>query len=90
MSEKHTPGPWCISSDDEGAYVVDELGITLVATAPHNEGASGRAEADANARLISAAPELLAACEAALRELPHEKDVRSQLILAIAKAKGGA
>jgi hypothetical protein len=60
----HTPGPWnvlfrTIVSNNEDIAEVNRL--------PGFENhASVRAETEANARLISAAPDLLAACRAAL------------------------
>lgn len=56
MSSGHTPGPWHIHDQDDGlAIVLDgpvDLEICSVSTR--------RKEADANARLIAAAPDLLA------------------------------
>lgn len=61
---KHTPGPWCQdkwgSLMTEGGQDVLLRGITTISA-----GSDERiAEAEANTRLISAAPELLAACQA--------------------------
>ena len=74
MSQQHTPGPWSASSDDklnpERAYGItvpwndgDERGTVVIAEITHADSAE-RAKADA--RLIAAAPDLLAACRAAL------------------------
>lgn len=63
----HTPGPWK-TEGWKGLIVNSKVG-TIVAM----PGASNRApleEHQANARLIAAAPELLAACERALSWLP--------------------
>lgn len=62
MKSKHTPGPWKINTD---WYHIDApRGLTVAAvfgsTGPH------AAESKANAKLIAAAPELLAACKAML------------------------
>ena len=56
----HTPGPWLVHPDVPGQIVVDdgEGGTFLVAEV---ERAMQSAEGDANARLIAAAPDLLAA-----------------------------
>ena len=98
MSEvKHTPGPWGVNqSADEGAWDIgtgewqgDSYGGLQIATA---WGFYGRAEADA--RLIAAAPELLQALEAMVALLDADgwswpqqlADARA----AIAKAKGAA
>lgn len=58
MSEtKHTPGPWSVYPPTK-CVIGPEPERILVAEASHH-----RPEADANARLIAAAPDLLAACE---------------------------
>lgn len=89
----HTPGPWKIAherSDDEEVSpwgcveVADKRWITI-------EGRSGD-EALANAQLISAAPELLAACEEVLEQCSHDfhfNELYEQAQAAIAKAEGG-
>lgn len=108
----HTPGPWTFRSDLDQI----EAGLTTVANVfthcwlgvePDDELPSDRAkyaEHMANARLIAAAPELLAECE---RELAWLRHIRPQiqapssvmlgfdqaekaLASAIAKAKGAA
>ena len=56
---KHTPGPW-VASDTEFSDVYGVEG-QLVAHAYYSEGQSDRVRA--NARLMAAAPDLLAACE---------------------------
>lgn len=93
---KHTPGPWVKGKFGQlygasGRQVgVWDAGIARV---------SRDAEAEANARLIAAAPELLAACEEMIGTLwfksPHGSDVINadaykQMTDAIAKAKGQA
>ena len=54
MMAQHTPGPWTVYHDDEGVEIRanDDLMGTII---------NGK-EMDANAQLIEAAPELLAAC----------------------------
>lgn len=57
---KHTPGPWIVGvSYDKGwpVFRLSQLGSTL---------SGPGTEVDANANLIAAAPDLLAACELAL------------------------
>lgn len=95
----HTPGPW----EANGTYVRKILpsGYTLPITRVYNQrhGSPGvepdmsLPEAEANARLIAAAPDLLAALE----KLLHETDDGTQLCArefaeaahaAVAKAKG--
>ena len=64
---KHTPGPWSVGKWDErtnGRHID-------AATCPHIASAlymGGTAVADANARLIAAAPDLLIALEAVVDE----------------------
>lgn len=60
---KHTPGPWTFDGDNPANQGFD---VALsdggaIATAYYCEDGEGRDEAEANARLIAAAPELLAA-----------------------------
>ena len=77
----HTPGPW----KTWGLWVCEEndpghnVGICMMEERP---------EASANARLIAAAPELLACCKAAQIVLKNEAIVLTALNLAIAKAEG--
>lgn len=98
MSE-HTPGPWDSHKSDE---VMAGDWDKHIATAWNNNTIEPD-EATANARLISAAPCLLAACEKALAvfgneilsdRMAIEQAERFEAILiltaAIAKAKGGA
>jgi len=54
---KHTPGPWTSDWDDNGFFWIDPIHASL-------SGCPGD-DAEANARLIAAAPELLEACKAA-------------------------
>jgi len=64
---------------------------TRTADAIFEVAASQRASGDATARLIAAAPELLAACQAAFVALPmtkHNEPINAQLKAAIAKAEG--
>lgn len=52
---KHTPGPWCAVYDDFISVIATETGCLVAGIG------SASAEHDANARLIAAAPDLLAA-----------------------------
>lgn len=74
---KHTPGPW--------TYVIGKslLHVEVDAAAPHIDGIhflAGQAicslpkKAEANARLIAAAPELLEACKKLVEWNEREKD----------------
>jgi len=96
MSEsgKHTPGPWLV--DPERPYVVtDDAHNPMDVAYSECDGQVGLA----NARLIAAAPDLLAACEAADKWFDgwcasatccaHTgKEVHLQIRAAIAKAEG--
>jgi hypothetical protein len=65
---KFTPGPWWFSEASNGNYDIGQGDYALATTVPmwNGLGYSERQEGQdvANARLIAAAPELLAACEA--------------------------
>lgn len=102
MSERHTPGPWAIREDCVG------FDQQIVRWLIHDRNASGRGykpiatvhagftRAAADARLIAAAPDLLAACEAATALLDEwgetiagaGAEVYDQLRAALARAKG--
>ena len=83
---KHTPGPWSASPSPTSD------GLYHVYKADGNFLTLEDAEHEANARLIAAAPDLLAALEAAvhLPSLPAVEQVRvqNQARAAIRKAKG--
>lgn len=92
---KHTPGPWryhgfVVDSDFSGWRVYLPTKYRRVITV---EGTSA-AEADANARLIAAAPDLLAALKAAFQPAgwSHSGDCMCEVCemcrAAIAKAEG--
>lgn len=92
MSEsKHTPGPWK-THDNIGRK--GELGI-IADVAPCIIAIMGNAkewprEAEANARLIAAAPDLLKACKKILAEIKEHKSLNwSKLEAAISKAEKG-
>ena len=95
---KHTPGPWTFSrwnefgdmrfyiSQADGAPHTPQLSdvATLIAETPSNEWQSIQ---EANARLIAAAPELLAACQAIVEyQRLAESDETYGLLNAYAKA----
>lgn len=56
---KHTPGPWTVESVRSGFYIMSQFDV-IVATADP-DGRYGTIGNEANARLIAAAPDLLAA-----------------------------
>lgn len=93
MTVAHTLGPWEV---DDG-FVASVNGWIICD--PHcKRGPEDRAERDANAALIAAAPELLAALEAVVAAFAPRGDKRHMLEdmpclidarAAIAKARGG-
>ena len=95
----HTPGPWNCNRSSASGYdiVCSENSPTDVCVISRRDKTTG--EIDASARLIAAAPELLAALETAYMALigylpAHRNDVTDAAIgaarAAITKAKGGA
>jgi hypothetical protein len=102
---KHTPGPWVLermrlpprARDRRCGFVVNGPDLTddlpvRVCDLRAPRGMDGFGEAEANAHLIAAAPELLAACEAALNAMIYHGVAfaeRDTVLAAIAKAKGG-
>lgn len=92
MTTQHTQGPWLKTLSADGRVAVNnhnrfcsEFPIALVNGPSH--------EVDANARLIAAAPELLAALEYIVNWSPdagkwNAETARDQALAAIAKAKG--
>ena len=91
---KHTPGPWNYQEESD-AYthiVRDSDGKYVCGCSQHTSG-----DAEANARLIAAAPELLAACKLIAAYVANgDADCRSNTFMAalqqgnaaIAKAEG--
>jgi hypothetical protein len=77
MSEsKHTPGPWAIEE------VRRVLGAGDFGRAPFRD-----AELEANARLIAAAPDLLAALVALCDSGPHPDDMTPENLAALKRAR---
>ncbi len=100
MSAKHTPGPWSVSGRDDPAVQVigaDGYGVGRAHTIgvaisgrhadPECRRSRSPEEAAANARLISAAPDLLAACEAVWLLTPFDSPERLQIVAAMHKAQ---
>ncbi len=95
MNAQHTPGPWYIDCQNESAAIgyraiVDKDGYTVCSPSPMGQ---------ANARLIAAAPDLLAALIAFDNAFSHycegdpdsdEVSALYQAREAIAKTKGAA
>ena len=97
MGTKHTPGPWAvqdIKSDGTMVYRRICVGNTSVGSVGAYKLPKGReAEAEANARLIAAAPELLEAFKRARSFLERGGSgapfaAANALSAAIAKAEG--
>lgn len=86
MESKHTPGPWRIDSGgrivNDPDHATSERDYQIADPLERNTFAECRA----NARLIAAAPELLAACEEAAKFCPVY--MQDRLRAAIAKARG--
>ncbi len=91
MTNTHTPGPWHVTPGTVPAESVwDETGNLQIASFIEGRGWQ---EQHANARLIAAAPDLLAASRAALAALEALRDAPQggaevMLRAAIAKAEG--
>lgn len=92
----HTPGPWNCSGDGAEVWPMegDKAQVELARIAGPWDSSSwfGKDEALANARLISAAPDLLEACELLLIYLGDWNDMEDETCAAarraIAKARG--
>ena len=91
MSEqaKHTPGPWmCEQCDGAPSWEV-------MTDCKHHmhicycRGDRKRSEIEANARLIAAAPQLLAACEAASEHVQELREAWMTGALSECDGKGG-
>ena len=99
MSAQHTPGPWEYRaagprSANWTVVAGDKMRVCLVP--PRFHGA-GRSDGCANAALIAAAPDLLAACEASIKHCSFCQvdktcylEAHNLARAAIAKAKGEA
>lgn len=103
MKTQHTPGQWSVASYGEQLRLVIKRGkLSLAEILTWSDGPESRAEATANARLIAAAPDLLAALEKALASIEGQAELLrhcgaaygigatlAQARAAIAKATGG-
>ena len=95
----HTPGPWTMAKRQNGiaiehreekpyGWAQSEVALVYPLAMPD------RKTGDANARLIAAAPDMLAALEEMAAQLGGGNDfekweaAKAQMIVAIAKAKG--
>lgn len=70
-TQKHTPGPWHVDNHQDANHcVINPRAGNWIAVLQHN-GELHAPQQEANARLMAAAPNLLAQCRAALRYLQH-------------------
>lgn len=106
MSGQHTPGPWFFVERIDGYTQIEGDGCFQILDRENEQQANvlctrqpwpeKQAEMIANARLIAAAPELLAAAKRALNvllamgETPNPKNALGALDAAIKKATGAA
>ena len=93
MTTKHTPGPWNFQPCDEYVDCFDVLCEEDYYVATTHDGVRGDKNADANARLIAAAPdlldELLSVLDWAVTErAPLRKQEIESIRKVIAKATG--
>ena len=85
----HTPGPWTYytSPQPNGCPIVGSRGLMVAMLAHSINYDDQKEEAISNARLISAAPDLLEALQYAIKQVPELADVPG-IAAAIAKATG--
>lgn len=87
---KHTPGPWLHEAGAIADIVFHANGIATLATIHHGVGL-GDDESHANARLMAAAPDMLAALKEGKRRLQGAGMLGGDddpVCVAIAKAEG--
>lgn len=89
----HTPGPWLRGNPSRSHILQDNSGRSLIAVVSTWTMSDRADEAEANARLIAAAPDMLAALKMLRKhdeayELELSEHQRDQLHDAIAKAEG--
>lgn len=80
---KHTPGHWEVEKDDKTVVSTSDYNIAFVVTLPSKE------ETTANARLISAAPDMaeaLALCIAVIENGADDLGAKQAAIAALKKA----
>lgn len=108
MTANHTPRPWKAEIEEHqgtGSWYAAAIGVgspfqgdyrtvARVCSAEHAYDDGEQAQAEADARLIAAAPELLAALEILVDGCKHWSNQETEVLViaraAIAKAKGGA
>ena len=91
--QKHTPGPWNFQPCDEYADSFEVLCEEDYYVATTHDGVRGDSNADANARLIAAAPDLLEAlielADTGAEAWGEDRPCVRWAYAAIAKATGG-
>ena len=96
-TETHTPSPWQIqfwndssrpSRRDTPVITAGKDAIGELFNLWDEDGADREAERLANARLIAAAPEMLAALQSLTHPMASDEDLQNALAV-ISKAKGG-
>ena len=83
----HTPGPWhpvTLGASPDHSWAIDS---ELVEISRLPEWTDNQAEAEANARLIAAAPEMLEALQSLTHPMASDEDLQNALAV-IAKAEG--
>lgn len=82
----HTPGPWFAENGDDDWQIWHDNGVAHIAVV--SRGVEPDASGKANAKLMAAAPDLLAACEQSLiNHACHGCLACRQIRAAIDKAK---
>jgi hypothetical protein len=84
----HTQGPWhpvTLGASPDHSWAIDS---ELVEIARLSEWPDDQAEAEANARLIAGAAEMLAALQSLTHPMASDEDLQNALAV-IAKVKGG-
>jgi hypothetical protein len=89
MKAEITPGPWAVNRIN-GKLIIGGRAFGIANVLSVAEVTKLKPHSEANARLIAAAPELLAACESLLPFLQHRPNALATVRAAIAKAKGTA
>jgi len=89
MNAQHTPGPWKLS--DAGDSITAPSGARIAELLIVHDAPDRIRQFDANARLISAAPDLLAALQLVYSNAGESPEwIRARIGQAIAKAEGRA
>jgi hypothetical protein len=96
VKTEHTPGPWDGSERNAVTAMKGEIGVAILEPLKHFWGNAAVVDdfgtMQANARLMAAAPDLLAACEAIVAGWGHHGGVSRAVEMAraaVAKARGG-